>query len=120
MENLLTASYWFNLRPEPLLGTFQNIFIGVIVFLIVATFVLAWLKKKNKDKFKQGLIENLFNFFLTNAVVGLIILFFNYEKVPFFSGRFWFLLWLIEGGIWIFFLGKQLKKIPELKKKKEE
>ena len=59
-------------------------------------------------------------FFTVNAVVGLMLLFFTYELVPILSARFFFLFWLIEMIIWLASIWKVYKKVPEIKKAKEE
>jgi len=70
-----------------------------------------------------ALWSNFYYLFLTNAVVGLILAFFNYEMVPFLSARFWFLLWGAGLVVWLIFIGKIITKIPQkraqLEKEKE-
>ncbi|OGF24220.1 hypothetical protein A3H66_02200 [Candidatus Falkowbacteria bacterium RIFCSPLOWO2_02_FULL_45_21] len=62
----------------------------------------------------------LYYFFLTNAIIGLILLFFNYEMVPFLSARFWFLFWGAGMIVWLFFIYKIIIKIPHKKEQLEK
>ncbi len=115
MSNLLTWQYWFNLQPDPFLSLPWNIFIGSIVFLFAATILLAIIKIK--PSVYRGFFKRLYILTLTNALLGLMFLFFNYEQVPFFSARFWFLIWAAASLTWLFFL---LKGFGSIAKKKQE
>ena len=118
MKNLLTWKFWFNLRPEPMQNLPKYIIAGIIILLILLAVTTAF-KKKRKGAYQKTLIK-LYNFSATNAFLGLLIIFFNYETAPFFSSRFWFGLWVLGMIIWLIFIIKAAKKIPariqELKK----
>lgn len=118
MTNLLTWRFWFTLRPESLLPLSQKLFIAILIVFALAAFIIALIKRKSG--IYRGLFKNLYNFFLSNAVIGFIIFFFNYEMIPFFSARFWILIWLLTMLLWLFFIIKKLKTIPAQKKKDEE
>lgn len=93
---------------------YSHLLIGLIIFLIITAIVLFIVKRK-KGLYKR-LFNNLYDFSVSNAFLGLLLLFFNYEIVPFFSARFWFLLWLIVSLVWLYNILKELKKIPARKK----
>lgn len=118
MKNLLTLNYWFNLRPEALLPYAHKALIGLLIALAVLAIVTAFLKTKNS--LYRGLCKRLYSFFLTNTLLGLLLFFFNYEAVPFFSARFWIGLWFLLMIIWLFFILKSLKAIPAQKKQLEK
>lgn len=115
MNNLLTLKFWITSRPPKLLPLYQNILYAITAIFIIASFLFAQLKKK-KGIYKKIYVK-LFNFSITNSIIALFILFFNLETIPFFSARFWFILWLIEIIVWLVFIYKEFKKIP---KKREE
>lgn len=118
MTNLLTWNYWFTLEPEALIPLAQQIFIGLIIFLALAALVVALLK--NGGGIYRGLFKRVYSFCLTNALLGLILLFFNYETVPFLSARFWLGAWAVTMIVWLVFIGRQLKSIPVLRKQLEQ
>ena len=118
--NLLSLHFWFNLRPGSLTPFFAQSLNVFLFILLVATFVFKFLEKKNKKSLYLFLYINLFYFSISNLVIGGLIKFFNYELVPFFSSRFWFLLWALEIIIWLVFIIKSFKKIPEKRKKQEK
>jgi len=117
MKNLLTLNYWFNLRPESLTASAQKIFIASLIILAVLSLITAFIK--NRGGIYRGFLNRLYVFFLTNTVIGLLLLFFNYEVVPFFSARFWLGLWGLVMIIWLIFILKKLKNIPQQKKQRE-
>lgn len=118
MNNLLTLNYWFNLRPEAWLPPAQKVFIGLIIALAVAALIILITKKRTG--IYRGFLKRLYAFCLTNVIIGLLFIFFNYEAVPFFSARFWLGLWALIMIVWLVFILKDLKKIPAKKKQQEQ
>jgi hypothetical protein len=118
MTNLLTWSFWFTLSPDPLTPLPQKVFIGLLIILAAAAIFIALIKRG--IGIYRGFLNQLYGFCLGNAVIGLILFFFNYEMVPFFSARFWLAIWGIVMLIWLFFILKKLKRIPLQKKEIEK
>lgn len=117
MNNLLTWQFWFNLKPEPLVPFAQKSLIALIIVLLILTIALAILKKKGG--IYRGFLKRLYNFSLSNTLLSLIVFFFNYEMIPFFSARFWLGLWILMMLIWLIFITKNLGKISIQKKELE-
>ena len=88
---------------------YSQLLIALIIFLIVLA-VCLFIAKRKKSVFKKTFIS-LYDFAISNAFFGLLLLFFNYEIVPFFSARFWFLLWLIIALTWLYYIIKSFKKL---------
>lgn len=118
MNNLLTWQYWFNLQPEPFLSLPWKIFIGGVVLLFLITIALAILK--TRPGLYRGFFKRLYAFTLTNTLLGSMFLFFNYEQVPFFSARFWLLIWLLSTLIWLYFLVRGFSSIAKRKQELTE
>lgn len=114
MLNLLTFNFWFNLRPGSLSESFRSFLIMLIIILLLATIIL-FIKKRQKG-FYRHLYGNLYDFSLINALIGFLMLFFNYELIPFFSARFWYILWLGIGAWWLFYVLQEIKLIKQRKK----
>lgn len=122
MERLLYLSFWFNLRPPQLTTVAEYILIGFLVLLAGAT-IVSFFKKNQKGKSKNFYImvwRRLYYFSLTNLILGLILLFFNYETIPFFSSRFWYVIWGIVMGMWLASIYKLFKTIPQKIKQAEQ
>jgi len=116
MQHLLSLSYWFNLRPETLSPLGQKLFsILLLLFLMAVILILA---TKNKSGLYRGFLKRISNFCVGNIIIGSILLFFNYEIIPFFSARFWLAIWGVIMAIWLYFIFKSLKKIKAIKNEK--
>lgn len=114
MKNIFTWQYWFTVNPERLTPLGFYFLIGLI-FLFLLAGIITFIFKKRPSLYK-GILKNLYGFAITNFFIGLLFLFFNYENIPFFAARFWLGFWLISCLIWLFFILKNLKKIPEKKR----
>ena len=123
MNNLLSLEFWLNFKPGALAPTNQKIFIAFVVSLIILTITFGFIQIRNKKNLYARFWRSLYYFCLTNAIIGLVLLFFTYELVPFLSARFLFLLWGAGIIVWLVFIVRILIKIPgrkkELEKKKE-
>jgi hypothetical protein len=117
IKNILNFSYWSDLRPDYFSGTSGKVFFAGLIILFLTALLAAVLKRKSG--FYRGFLKRLYSFAVSNFLVGLLILFFRFELVPFLSARFWFGLWLLTMLVWLIFILKALKKIPEAKKKAE-
>jgi amino acid transporter len=119
MERFLSWRYWFNLRPEPLTDFTFKIFIVFLIVLIILSIYSYY--SKSRSGLKNGLWLKIFNFSFTNSLLGVMLLFFNYEIIPFFTARFFLALWAIGLLIWIFLIIKEFKKVPNnLEKNKRQ
>ena len=121
-EKIITWNFWFNLRPGHLLPVYHYILIGFVVLLFILSAVF-YVKKQNRKRKKNVNLpfwRQLYYFSLTNGIIGIMFIFFNYELIPFFSSRFWYPLWVIVMAVWLYFIFKLLKTIPEKIKQKEK
>ena len=120
MSTLFSLSFWFKLRPG-VLST--NVFYGIIVFLAIllaGILVFNALKKSKTAGLYRKIWIKLGNFCLGNLVIGLFLLFFAFEQLPFLAMRIWLLLWFIGMVVWMLFIIKVMSKIPDIKKEHEE
>lgn len=122
MKNLLSIHFWFNVRPPQLTPLSQYLLIGLVI-LFLGSAIFFFFKKRKKGTKKNFYLEiwrNLYTFCLTNAILGSLFLFFNYQMIPFFSSRFWYVVWFLVMVTWIFFIIKKLKTVPEKIKQAEQ
>lgn len=113
---LLSWSYWFNSRPAPYTGWIQLVLIIFVLLLIAAT-VYTKLRANKKEVVYHRLWNKLFNFFLTNAILGVLLAFFNYQMVPILMAKAWFLVWGANMIVWLIFIIKFSKTLPLRKAK---
>lgn len=118
MQNLLTWRFWFNLRPEPLLPLFTQIFlVGLAVLLLLV--IITALKQRRKSLYKN-FWKKSYAFSLSNLVIGIILFFFNYERAAFLSARFWLAIWVIVMILWLRPIVKSYRLVPLKKKEREQ
>lgn len=115
MGNFLTLNFWFNLRPGAFTQGSLKIILGLILLSVILTVVSSLGRRKWAKSLYISFWNSLYYFFLTNAIFGLLLVFFAYEMVPFLSARFWFLFWGIGIIIWLVFIYRIVIKIPQKK-----
>jgi len=120
MSNLLTWRFWFDLRPGILTPVPQKIFLIFVITLIFFTIIFGVVKKIKSKGLYSKQWKGLHSFSLINSVIGLLLMFFNYEAVPFLTSRFWYLLWFIGLIVWLFYIIKAAAGIPEKKQQLEK
>lgn len=120
MKNLLSLKFWFNLRPVSLLPIYQNFFLVLVIILAILSLALNFLMKRNKIGLYAQFWRSAYYFCFTNTFILLLLLFFNYESVPFLSARFWYLLVGVEMAVWAFFILRALYFIPQKKEQYEK
>ncbi len=123
MSNWLNLKMWFSMNPGSLLPVFHYALIIIVILFLLALIFFKFKYKENKKNLYSKIYLSLFNFSLTGVIIGSLILFFTYERVPFLSARFWFIVWFSVHAVWGWFIYKKLKKIPEIKqeiKKRKE
>lgn len=123
MSKFISLNYWFNMRAGALENNAQTGFIVFLVILAVLFAACIFIIKTKRAGIYGKTVKKLQSFFVWNLTIGLVLLFFTYEMVPFLSSRFWFLLWLIGMIAWLYFIVGKLSDLPkrkeELEKEKE-
>jgi hypothetical protein len=114
MSNLLTAQFWFNQFPSPLIPSTAKFLLGIIIFFLLVSIISLLLK--NRKGFYRPLWGKVLNFFISNAIIGVLLYFFSQQMIPFLSARFWFALWAIGIIIWAVFIIIYTKKLFAKKK----
>lgn len=113
MQHLFSLSYWFNLRPETLSNTGQIMFIALLGLFVLAI-IMIFVAKKKMGVYR-GFFKKISDFCVGNLIIGGLLLFFNYEIIPFFSARFWLAIWGLVMVFWAYFILKTLKRIKTTK-----
>ncbi len=118
MNNLLSLSFWFNLRPPAMLEIFNTLFLVFLAILLILSIIAFYFKKKKR--LYRSFWLKFYDFTASNLMIGLLLFFFSWQGVPFLSARFWLILWFILIITWLYFLVKHLKKIPKRKEEAEK
>lgn len=99
---------------------YQKILLILVIILVVLAIILNFFKKRNQKGLYAQFWRMAYYFCFTNAFIFLLLLFFNYELVPFLSARFWYLLVGAEMAVWAFFILRTLDLIPKKKEQYEK
>lgn len=114
MNEFLSWSYWFILRPAPwqeLSNIVLGLSIGLVVLFILFKIIIKVFRLKGVN---ARVLTKLAVMFLTLGLLSLVFWFFRLERVPFFSARFWWLALILLFLIWLVFIFIfWLKKKPE-------
>jgi glucan phosphoethanolaminetransferase (alkaline phosphatase superfamily) len=120
MGNLFTFHYWFNVYAGSLMPIYQKAFLFLVVAFFIFTIAAVSLKKRVIPNIYRKLWSRVINFFMANSIIGLFLWMFTFQGIPFFSARFWFLVWIISDVVWVYYIGRHAKQIPEIRKKYEQ
>jgi len=99
--NLLSFSYWFNLRPPFFISWFSyTLLIFLILLLASSAFLKIYLLKYKVDKLLKKGLRKLSDLLLVMSLAGLMLYFFSYEEIYIFSMRLWYIVWLFVALWW--------------------
>ncbi len=119
MQKFISPSFWFNLNPGPLVPLVQKLLVAKLVVLILASVFLLLTKKRYSKSLFRKVFKRLANVFITNSILAAFYLFFTYESIPFFSARFWLIIWFGAMAVWLYLILLDVLKIPDLRKNAE-
>lgn len=83
--------------------------IATIIYLaiFVAAIVFAWLRKrKNISALYRRLWQKLASWAFSFSLIGLLLLFFRQQLVPYLGMRAWTMLWWLICAIWLIYIIK--------------
>ena len=114
MKNLLSPSFWFNIRAGELASWPQKSLIIFCLILAIIYIISIILQKKNSSIYFK-VLEKIKSLVFTNFFIGLLLLFFTYEAIPLLSARFWFLIWFGSMFFWTYRIVIYSQEIPKRK-----
>lgn len=104
---IFSVPFWLDVRPGELSPLFEKYFLAVLI-VNYSCYGLSKLIVRQMMAKRSFIIAKLWqkigSFCLTMAVSFSFIFFFRYEAIPILGGRFWVLVWLITGFIWLVYL----------------
>ncbi len=121
---IFSIPFWLEVSPGELSPLFEKYFLGVFFVSYIAYFLSKFLQKqltKKHNFIKAYFCQKVATFCLTMAVSFTFIFFFRYEAIPVLGGRFWVLIWLIMGAVWLIYLVRYyFINIPKQLREQEE
>ncbi len=117
----MSLAFWFSLTPPALSIANQRLWGGIAAACIIAALLVRRLVIRRLGKrFLQQPWQRLARLLAWSGVILLVLLFFRYEGVPFFSARFWLLLLALGDLTWLVVIIRAFTKVPTQKRAWEE
>lgn len=110
--NYLSWLYWFNSRPEPLSKQDLNIILLVVVVLVIIG-IAGYVGALSRLNISRRVIGKITTFALSNSFIALLVVFLNYELIPYLRARIIYIIWAIAIIIWVYHLIPRKRKHPE-------
>lgn len=122
IQPLLTWNFWLNGTPPPMQPLFEKGFLILFVVSLIGAIVMSKLEKKSESKKEKRLfLKKLRRCATTFGIVGLVWLFFAYERAPYLSMRLWLLLLVVGIGAWkLSIYVWYFRNAPVMAKKRDE
>jgi len=119
MINWLKLDYLFTNYMAPISSATFKLATIVYLLFFIAAIVFSFIRKgKEIDKLYVRLFQRLGNWCFSLSIVGLLLMFFRHQLVPYLGMRAWSLLWWLICAIWMIYILKYLLvNIPKQKKK---
>ncbi|MBI2644592.1 hypothetical protein HYW94_00225 [Candidatus Uhrbacteria bacterium] len=107
IQQFFEISFWLTPHPGPIDIQTTIFFLVLFGSGIVGKIGLKIFGKQRKTiltKPEKKLFSKIESLCLTMGSLGLAWLFFAYENISFLSGRYFFVLWCVSLGIWIYLI----------------
>ncbi|HLD28585.1 MAG TPA: hypothetical protein VJB67_03140 [Patescibacteria group bacterium] len=119
--NFFRPSRLFSLRPAIDINTIYFLLAIFAIMVIIAILIKFFQKLKKPERLIGDLYGKYFSFLLIFGLLGVLMIWFRYERVYILSARFWLLVWGISALIYLYFILRyQFKIIPRAKKNLEQ
>lgn len=117
--DLLSLSWWFNTIPLYGALTLRLFFIVSLSIMILGAFVRMLSKKRISDALQLEAIRRIATLLVVLGLFGVWYWFVAFQQIPFLSARFWFIVWVVWGLVWLCYIVRYIRKtIPEIREKK--
>lgn len=106
LRPLLTFSFWLDLTPEPFLRSNEVALMAIFALWLLAGIIFRFVSlRKRFDPPAHRLFRSFGRQCLSLGVLGWILFWFSYERLPFLSMRGWYFLWAVGNIVWAVMTG---------------
>ena len=89
---LLNSSFWLDLNPPPFVPSSEKVLFAIFAIMLILGAIIRMVgSRRHEDRHVTETFNRFGRLLVTAGVLGLILFFFSYERIPFLSSRFWFL-----------------------------
>lgn len=99
--------YWLGPGPGDLSQPFLTFFTVFFCFFVFLKILLRFMGRQyvsGLHKAQRRVLYKIENLLLTMGLLGLLWTFFRFELVPYFSARYWLVLWLVGFVVWSYLI----------------
>ncbi|MBI4599952.1 hypothetical protein HY732_03440 [Candidatus Uhrbacteria bacterium] len=107
LSDLMNIRYWLTPNPGQLSDQTALLFAVIFGLFIVFKILLRSMGRQyivSLSRYHKEFVYRLERMSLTMGVLGFVWLFFAYEIIPFFSGRYWFVVWVLGVIVWAYYI----------------
>ena len=104
---LADITYWLNPGPGELSEGYIYFFTALFGLFVLFKVLLRYMGRQyvhGLHKAQQRILQRVETLCLTLGLVGLFWVFLRYELVPFFSARFWLMIWFLSFVMWAYLI----------------
>lgn len=107
MSNWFKIEYLFTNRMPLISTNVLRIAVALYLVFFVLAVVLSIAKKNKKfDRYYTKLMQKIANLSFSFSIVGMILLFFRHQLVPYLGMRAWTLIWWLICLVWFVYIIK--------------
>ncbi len=98
---LFRLGFWFDVRGTPFTPWADQLILALMLCLLLAAGATLWVRREARqagmDKHTRRIWQRLFRLLLAGGLSGLVLYVFTWQRIPVFSMRIFYLVWL--GGM---------------------
>lgn len=120
---LLTLGFWFNPMAVPFMPWLERALPIALAFIGLAGLVAMIFARYGKgiEKDVRKMWMRIGSAAVSAGVLGGIMFFFHWQRVPYLTMRVYWLLWLVGFGYWAYLIWKDhFKKLPQQRAQERE
>lgn len=118
MINWFKFDYLFTNNLLPITTNVFRLAVGIYVLIFILAILLSILRKKDRfAKPYRRIMQKFSGWCFSFSIVGLILMFFRHQLIPYLGMRAWTMIWFVICAAWMIYILKYLfVNIPRQKK----
>lgn len=124
ITKLSSIPYWLNPGPGDLSVPYLYFFLIFFGFILALKILLRLIGRQYIVGFhrsQQRIVYRVETLLLTMGLLGLLWSFFRFELVPYFSARYWLIVWLLGFVIWAYLIYHYARfEVPQILERDRE
>jgi hypothetical protein len=116
MSPLLTSSFWFGAQTYPFTPLWTYITLTVIACTLFGAIAVRERRFRLKGKLERKIAARAFSCFLSAGVIGLLLYFITWQRIPFLGMRVVWVVWFFAHALWGYMIWSAVRRdIPAMR-----